>query len=150
MRSLKMEGDEMKSIRLKISLYVGLLVLVICLLLGVLAYNSGSSAVLAEVENMLIDEAEDAGQLLDNLIRRQIDILETIAARPDMVSMNWNLQREALETEANRLAEFLALGLIETDGTLRYPDGNTANISAEPHVQDVLAGKSGVSKMLVL
>ncbi len=111
----------MKSMRLKISLYVGgTLVLLISVALGILAYNNGSSAVLAEVESLLQNEAIVAAERLDALFETQLLVLETIAARPDIATMDWETQRPIVESEGRRLTQFTALGVIDKHGNLRH------------------------------
>lgn len=139
----------MKSIGTKISLYVAVLLLVVSATLGLLAYNNGSSSVLSEVEARLLAEAENAANRLDGLMQTNLAVLETIAIRPDISGMDWSEQRAIIQAEEERLDQFIALGIADLNGVLRYADGSTANISDEPHIQAALSGKPAMSDLLI-
>lgn len=139
----------MKSIATKISVYVGLLVLIVSVSLGWLAYNNGSSAVLAEVEQALVLQAEEASRYIDSTFKVHLSTLETIAVRPDITGMNWDLQRPVIQSEGQRLPQFLALGIADTTGVVRYADGSSANLADRAHIKSALAGKSVMSDLVV-
>lgn len=139
----------MKSMRLKISLYVGTLVLLISVALGILAYNNGSSAVLAEVESLLQNEAIVAAERLDALFETQLLVLETIAARPDIATMDWETQRPIVESEGRRLTQFTALGVIDKHGNLRHGVDSLIDISGQVHVEGALRGERTISDLIV-
>lgn len=139
----------MKSMRLKISVYVGVLVLIISIALGVLAYNNGSSAVLAEVEAFLQNEAKVAAERLDAFLETQLMILETIAVRADIVNMDWDIQRPVIDNEGARLTQFTALGVIDKQGNLRHGVDSLIDISGQPHVEGALRGERTISDLIV-
>ena len=138
----------MKSIGTKISLYVGLLVLIVCASLGFLAYSNGSKAVLAEVEQALVQQAEEAARYIESRFEVQLSTLESIAGRPEMQSMIWEIQRYMIQTELNRMTEFEALAVVNDQGFARYSDGSTADISDLDCIKQALAGESVVSDLL--
>lgn len=143
------EACHMKNISTKIALYIGLLVLVISLALGLMAYQSGSSSVLAEVEYMLINEAQNAAYLLSTMLETRIASLESIAVRPEITSMDWNLQQSVIQSEGERLPEFISLGIADRDGVVRYADGSTANLADRSHVRAALAGQTVISDLVI-
>ena len=140
---------KMRSIALKIAVYAALLVLVICVGLGIFAYTNGSRAVIEEVEQALVMQAEQAGKYIESRFEVHLSVLETIAARPDMTTMNWQTQQAILETEIQRLPQFLALGIVSRDGTTRYDDGSTANLGDRDYVITAFNGQTAVSDLIV-
>ncbi len=92
-----------RSIAVKISVYVGVLVLVISAGIGIFASYRSMSAVTKQVEAALIMQAEEAAEILENRFQIQLTALETIAARPEIASMNWALQEPILKSENERL-----------------------------------------------
>lgn len=139
---------KIKSIALKISIYIGLLVLIICAGLGFLAYNNGSSAVLAEIEHALIMQAEEASRYLESRFEVQLTLLEAIAERPEIKNMDWKEQQSIILAEAKRLSQFLALGVVDRNGLARYSDGSTAELGDRDHIIKALAGKPVVSDLI--
>lgn len=75
-----------KGIALRIGAFVGVLVLIISAGLGILAYYRGSSAVIKQVEQALIMQAEEAVEYLETRFQVQLTALQTIAARPEISS----------------------------------------------------------------
>lgn len=138
-----------KGIALRIGAFVGVLVLIISAGLGILAYYRGSSAVIKQVEQALIMQAEEAVEYLETRFQVQLTALQAIAARPEISSMDWTVQRPVLQSELDRVGLFLALGVVDLTGQARYTDGTTANLSDRDYVLRALAGKPAISDPLV-
>jgi len=138
-----------KGIALRIGAFVGVLVLIISAGLGILAYYRGSSAVIKQVEQALIMQAEEAVEYLETRFQVQLTALQAIAARPEISSMDWTVQRPVLQSEVDRVGLFLALGVVDLTGQARYTDGTTANLSDRDYVLRALAGKPAISDPLV-
>jgi len=138
-----------RSIAVRISVYVGLLILAISVGLGLLAYNRGSSAVTKQVEEALIMQAKEAAEYLESRFEVQLTALETIAARPEIYGMDWNLQESVLQSEHERLGRYLALGIVDASGFARYTDGSTANLGDRAYVISAMQGRSVVSDLTV-
>ncbi|NLL48806.1 MAG: methyl-accepting chemotaxis protein, partial [Firmicutes bacterium] len=138
-----------RSIAVRISVYVGVLILAISVGLGLLAYNRGSSAVTKQVEEALIMQAKEAAEYLESRFEVQLTALETIAARPEIYSMDWNLQEYVLQSEHERLGRYLALGIVDASGFARYTDGSTANLGDRAYVISAMQGHSVVSDLTV-
>ena len=140
---------KMRSIAAKISTYVGLLVLLISVGMGIFAYKNGSSAVVAEVEQALVLQAEEAARYIDGRFELHLSTLEAIAERSEIKTMDWNIQKPIIEAEGRRLSQFLAIGVVDLNGFARYSDGSSANLADREHVIQSLAGNSVVSELLV-
>ncbi|HBN96945.1 MAG TPA: hypothetical protein DDZ66_11650 [Firmicutes bacterium] len=140
---------KMKSIATKISLFIGLLALVMCGGLGLFAYTRSSSAVLAEVEQALTLVAKEASRYVNSTLESQLNLLEAIAERPEMKSMNWEEQLPTIRSEEKRLSQFLALAVVDSTGLARYSDGSTADLRDRDYIIGAMAGKSVVSDLIV-
>ena len=138
-----------RSIAFRMSVYIGLLVLAICSGMGYLAYNRGSSAVINQVEEALIMQAEEAAEYVQSRFDAELTVLETIAARPEVVTMIWALQRHVLEFEVERFEHYLAIGVVKPDGMAQYSDWTTADLGDRDHVIRAFQGESVVSTPLV-
>ena len=139
----------MQRIGVRIALSVGVLLLTSFLGLGFLAYYNGSAAVLREVERALQMQAVKAGEFIESRFETQLAILNVLAERSEMKSMNWELQRSVLQEGALEIGGFLAFGVVSPDGTTRYPDGSTANLGDRDYVKRAFQGQPNVSDVIV-
>ncbi|NLK07426.1 MAG: HAMP domain-containing protein [Firmicutes bacterium] len=139
----------MKSLAAKISVYIVGLVLIICIGLGVFAHLNGSKAVLAEVEQALILQAMEAAEIIDRTVEKDLAVLEAVAARPEIRSMNWSIQRPALQAEQKRLGIYGALSIVQPNGMATHDTGETVDLSARDYIRETLTGKKVVSDLLV-
>ncbi len=139
----------MKSIAAKIAVYVAVLVLVICSGLGVISYKFGSAAVVDEVNIALEQQAEEASRYLESVFETRFAVLEAIAARPEMKRMNWEEQRAVLQSEIDRLPDYLAFAVVSRDGTARYGDGTTASLGDRDYVVKAFNGQTAISDIII-
>ncbi|NLA58463.1 MAG: methyl-accepting chemotaxis protein [Firmicutes bacterium] len=138
-----------RSLAAKIAVYTGVLLFLVCVGIGLLAINYSSSAVVAEVETALKMQALKAAEYLESRFETHLTALETIAARPEVKSMDWELQRPVIRSEAERLPAFEVLGVVDRNGFARYSDGSTANLADREYTISALSGRVTVSDVLV-
>ena len=93
----------------RIALYAGALILIIAVGLGALAYYNGAAAVVREVERALQMQAVTAGEYLASRLETPLAILELLADRAELKTMDWEQQAAVLQQELARTPEFLAL-----------------------------------------
>jgi len=138
-----------KSIAVKISIYIAILVLIICGVLGFSAYRDGAEAVKSEVREALQLMAEEGSRYLESRFELQLAVLETVAQRPEIRSMNWQEQLPAIRAEEARLSQFLALAAVDKNGVAHYTDGSTTNLADRAYIIEALAGNAVVSDLIV-
>ncbi|NMA60417.1 MAG: HAMP domain-containing protein [Firmicutes bacterium] len=138
-----------RSIAGKIAAYAALLVTLSSVGLAILAYHYGSDAVVQEVEQALDMQAQEASQYLATMLDMPLQVLGTLAARPELKWMDWGAQRLALRSEMERLTQFEALGVVFPDGTARYVSGDSEPLGDREYVQRAFAGEANVSDPLV-
>lgn len=129
-----------RSIAGKIAAYAALLVTLVSAGLGVLAYYSGSNAVVAEVERALEMQAVESGKYLVSVLEKPLQLLGTLADRSEMRWMAWGSQELLLQAEAKRFDMFLALGVVWPDGSARYVNGDTAQLGDRDYVKKAFEG----------
>lgn len=140
---------KVRSIALRISFYAAALILLVCVALGVMAYWGGSSAVVEEVEQALVTQALQASEYLESRFDVNLSILEAIAARPELISMDWESQRAVLESEIKRLPQFLDLAVVTRDGIAHYRDGSIADLGDRAYVRAAFNGERAVSDLII-
>lgn len=137
-----------RSIRNKLLVIFFLLLLITASGLGFFAYHQASQTVLQEVETALSLLAEEATKFVEISLEAEINILETMARRPELQAMDWDKQQPVLAHEEESL-DFLGLGIVYPDGLTRYPDGDTAQLGDRDYVQRAFAGDSNFSDVII-
>ena len=132
----------------RIAVYAVLLLTVTCVGLSYLSYSQGSRAVMEEVERAIIPRCSEAAGYLESRLQ-VISNLETIAARPEMVWMDWGAQRLALRSEIERLSDFRRFGVAYPGGSIRYNDNTVSEAGDEPYIAAAFGGAAAVSDLLV-
>jgi methyl-accepting chemotaxis protein len=102
-----------------------------------------------EVEKAVALAAHEAAAYLESRLQAQLDVLATIAARPEMVWMDWGAQRLALRSEIERLTEFRRFGVVNPEGSIRYQDNTTAEAGDAPYIAEAFSGRTAVSSLMV-
>ncbi len=139
----------LRKVSTKIAVSAVLLLTRTCVGLASLAYNRGSQAVMEEVEKAVALAAHEAAAYLESRLQAQLDVLATIAARPEMVWMDWGAQRLALRSEIERLTEFRRFGVVNPEGSIRYQDYTTAEAGDAPYIAEAFSGRTAVSSLMV-
>lgn len=138
-----------RSIARRIAVYAAVLVLLVCVGLGVLAYWGGSTAVVDEVEQALLMQAAQASEYLESRFDAHLSVLEALAVRPEITSMDWAIQRPVLDSEVQRLTQFLELAVVTPDGVAHYRDGSTVDLSDRAYVKTALGGQRAISDLII-
>jgi methyl-accepting chemotaxis protein len=111
----------MKSIGSRLMLYFSLTILIIGGGLGIIAYNEASNALQDNSRNSLAELATQAATIVIHDCESDITMMEVIANRNVIKSMDWETQLPALQEEAARHG-FLTMGIVDPDGNARYID----------------------------
>lgn len=138
----------MKSIKSRLIVTFSLLFLVSSILIGFISIKSSTNAIAKDAERDLIVSSKEAAKLLNLQIKSELKILEVIASRADIQSMDWDLQKSILQRQT-RDTDFMNLGIVQRDGSVYFSDGSIANLGNEEYIQKALNGESGLSELLV-
>lgn len=137
-----------KSLKFKFMVYVGLLVFLLSLGLGVSTYFNTSSAIKEEVKTRLPAKAEDASMVVRSRLDTILSELEAVASRSELKSMEWEEIRPVLAEEKTR-TEYATIALVEPGGITRYPDNESLYLGDREYVQEAFAGNSNISDILI-
>ena len=120
------------SIRNKLIIIFGVLILTVGLILSVLAVRSARKAVTEKVETHLIDKATDTAEIIDGRVTAFWQFLEGIAQMPALRSNETSyLEKAVLVKElADKNDTFQALNIVSKDGIGHLADGRTSDISS--------------------
>jgi len=140
----------MKKIPIRMKLIGGFLALLIlvCAGLGFIAYDRAKQAAFSQVQENIVLMAQDGARLVRSRLDYHLVVIEGIANRNVIRSMNWDVQRPALENETARM-KYLGMGIIAPDGQARYPDGTTAALGDRDYFKQAMEGKSVFSNVII-
>jgi len=141
----------MKSIKVKLIIFLGLLIGIICIGLGIVSFIDSSKALTSNLGKTLPAIAEQAASNVGGRIEGQLGALEVIAARNDLKNFKdpWENKKLILLTELKRSGS-IKMGIADKNGDVKYSDGTISNIKERSAFKNaILNGKNDVSEPVV-
>ncbi|MGB9793216.1 MAG: cache domain-containing protein, partial [Thermacetogeniaceae bacterium] len=152
-----MRGKLMGSLRNKMTLTFGLIVLIGCLVLWFVSENRAGSALEAEAREAMLKVAKQAAETIDSRIQARIYAVESLAS-VDVIRGKSGDRESTLEEKINVLREeqkraeslgFKQFGIADTQGNAVFSDGKAVNIADRDYFKEALGGKTAVSSTIV-
>ena len=139
------------SMRNKLMIIFGLLILVACLTLGILAVRTARKAVTEKVQTHLIDKATDTATIIDGRIEAFFQFAEGLARMPAFRDENTPPREKTalLMREAARNSTIRELAFIDNQGTYHGEGGKTIDVRGREYVQSALGGQNFISEPYV-
>ncbi|NOV79941.1 cache domain-containing protein [Clostridium saccharobutylicum] len=140
----------MKSIKSKLVLYLGVLIVIICIGLSVVSYINSSNALLSNLSKTLPSIAEQTASSVQGRIEGKLNTLESIAERSEIKDINnsWGNKMSILSDEGKRIGS-VRLEIVDKNGDIKKADGKTSNVKERSYFKNAICGKSNVSDPLV-
>ncbi|NYC31257.1 cache domain-containing protein [Clostridium saccharobutylicum] len=140
----------MKSIKSKLVLYLGVLIVIICIGLSVVSYINSSNALLSNLSKTLPSIAEQTASSVQGRIEGKLNTLESIAERSEIKDINnsWGNKMSILSDEGKRIGS-VRLEIVDKNGDIKKADGRTSNVKERAYFENAISGKSNVSDPLV-
>lgn len=133
----------------KIAIYVGTLIVVIALGLGILTSFFSSEALYNKVESNLVQLGNEEAKYIDFKIVSKIQILQEVANGSEVTGMEWDRQKNALKDTVERLG-YLDLAVVLPSGDASYVlSGDKSNLGDRDYVKKALSGQGSVSNVLI-
>lgn len=143
-----MKRVKMKSIKTRLIIYFAILILLSSISLGFISLQRASKTLTKESEKSLASLALDASRLTESRIETQKKVLEMIALREDIESMDWKLQQPILQRQLKR-TNFQDIAVVQLDGTAHYSSGTISKLGDRDYIKKALKGESNVSDLLI-
>jgi methyl-accepting chemotaxis protein len=140
----------MGSIKNKMLLGFGSLIVSICISFGVISYYTSLKALLSSVQKTLPQVAIEAANNIEGRVEGQINVLTSVALRHDISDIKLELNhklvklKEEVEREGHQ-----KMGISDISGNIVYTDGKTLNIKDREYFQKAIKGEANVSDPLV-
>jgi methyl-accepting chemotaxis protein len=133
---------------IRISLLIGILVLFVTLAIGIVATVQSTQTQKETVEKTLLDVADLGSLLLSSEIHAQLDILQELANRVPVRSMDWETQSASLKGDIER-SGYLDFAIVDKTGQAHYIKDSTADLHDRDYIIHALSGKQAVSDVLI-
>ena len=135
------------SMRNKLLIIFGLLILAAGLVEGLLAVSTARKAVTEKVETHLIDKAMDVAEIIDGRVTAFFQFLEGIARMPALYDSSYSYSEKIsfLQKEASFNDRIKELNITDKNGNFYYP-GGSVNVSDREWFQKALLGKRFVTE----
>ncbi len=138
----------MRSLRTKLTVYVVVVVVLVCTGCGLIAYNMASKSLAAAIEDSARAKAQDVATMVGQQVDANVNNLETLAATPVVKSMDLNQMMPSLQAQKTRLG-YSIIGLMERDGTFHGTDGSLSNGADRDYFKKALQGQASISEPLI-
>lgn len=139
-----------RSIKTKLAISFGLLVIIICGGLGILTYYSASSAMSNSISESLTQLASKSADLIQERVNAQLNALEVMAETDTIQSATLSMDEKLslLKKEVDR-AGHLRMSIVGLDGNLYTTAGTTANVSDREYFKAAVKGEPYVSNPMI-
>lgn len=137
----------MKSVKTKGIIYSLCLILFAVLPLGIGAYSWFRQILVNEVNQAVVRVAEETAEHLNSYITQFTSPLIGISQNEQFISMDWAVQRDILKAQIH--PNYLEIALVDLNGTARYVDESTLDLSDRKYIQESLAGKTAFSDVII-
>ncbi len=138
----------MKSIKTKLLIYFSSVILLSCISLGLISLQRASISLTEAAEQSLSLLVMDAAKLTESRIETQNKILEMIAMREDIQSMDWKVQQPILQNQVKK-TNFLDIAVVQPDGTAYYSNGTTSQLGDREYIKKALNGEINLSDLII-
>lgn len=140
----------MKSIRTRIIILVGTLLMFVCAGFGIVAYNASSKALIVNVKDTMPKAAIEASKTIQLGVSGQLDTLKSISENNLVtdyltgVTTDFNGLQKRLKKEIERKGH-LSMAVVGKDGKAVFDNGNAADLSKNNYFVRSIAGEAYVS-----
>lgn len=141
---------QLKSIRTKLFLSFGALLVIICLGLGYVSYKAATNALTASIDDSISQMSIESAEVVQNGIKIQTNTIEALA-ESDFVKtdkLTTDAKLELLKSEVKRSGH-IKMGIADLQGNIKYTDGKSANVADRDYFKAAISGKVEVSDPLV-
>ena len=130
------------SIKIRMAIIFGTLIVAALALLSVLVLNRSRAAIMEKVQDHLFDKASDTAVILDGEIKLWFEYLDGIASQQILHDQNVSYAEKArfLKELAKDDKSIIAFVIIDAKGTYYLPDGKQFDVSGQKWFQESQGG----------
>lgn len=147
---MKLKKLKIKSITILISLFFGILILLICLGFGAGTYFNTHAALKSSVDENLMELAKADAKIITEKINTQLNSLQALAENPLIKGSDITLEEKLklLQTEVERSGHKTIM-LADTNGMATHTTGDVVDIHDRDYFIKALSGENAVSDPII-
>jgi len=138
----------LNSVGVKIVCEIGILIVVICSILGLVSYYSSYRAMEDSIKSSLEGRAEESSKLIDATLKQDVKAIEELAANDIIKSMNTSMQIPLLNMRSEQLG-YVNLNVMDSSGMIYMQTGAKTKADLEDtknyYLKSALNGKVSIS-----
>jgi len=141
----------MKSIKIKMVVYIGVTLLFVCVGLGIISYITAANAITAQVDQTLPQLAGEGAKVVSERMNALLGTLEAVANNSRIKDPNnsWEDKRNFLQEETKRSGH-VSMILIGMDGlSTSIITGKESNLKDRDYFQKAIAGNRAISEPII-
>lgn len=140
----------MKSIKTRLVLFIGSLILVICAGLGLTSYLNAADAISTQVDESLLVLARQGSDKISGRVNAILDTLEAVASQEEFreAASTWE-DKQAIMNEALKRNGHTSLILADINGSAMTSQGKPLDIKDRDYFKKAIAGERSVSDPIV-
>lgn len=141
---------QLKSIKAKLSLFFGGLLVLICLGLGTVSYIASTNALSSSIDESLSQLAKESAKVVHERVDSQLNTIEAIAESDSIKSDRLTLDEklDLLKKESERSGH-LKMSIADINGNAKGTDGVSTSVADRDYFKEALAGNRTVSDPLI-
>ncbi len=137
----------MKSIKTKGMILSFCLISLAILSLGVSVYYRFKTIFTNQINNVIVTMAQESADHLGNYINQFLNPLVSISKHEDIISMNWEKQKEILSSQIN--PDYNDIAVVDLNKIAHYMNGKILDLSDRDYVRDTLNGSITFSEVII-
>lgn len=138
----------MRSIKAKLLLWVLAIIILSTTSIAVISMYTARKNLKDQVNEGISTLVADDAKLLESRIQNEKLIVENIASQSEIEGMMYIIQAPVLKAYLGS-TDFLELGIVDTEGKVKYTDGTEADLSDRDYIKEALTGKTVVSDVII-
>ncbi|OPJ62488.1 methyl-accepting chemotaxis protein [Clostridium chromiireducens] len=140
----------MKSIKTKMMISLGMLILIMCIGFGLDSYITSKKALVSNVNSTLPQIAIQTASSVEQKFMGDLMTLESLASREDIADPNnpYENKIKILKSEAKRLG-YIKMGIADLKGDVLYSDEKTSNVNDREYFQKAKSGSKNISDPII-
>lgn len=141
---------KLKSIKSKLALVFGVLLLIICSGLGIVSYIASTDALSASIDESLSQMATESAKVVHERINNTLSTLEAVAENSSIGNDQLPLDERLgqLQNEMQR-SGYVKIGIADIDGNSSFTNGESVNVSDRDYFRKALEGERVASDPII-
>lgn len=140
----------MRSIKTKLSVYFGILIILVCLALGGIAYYSSNQALSNNAKQALAVISLESARVVESRLNADYNVLETLSQREEIRDFSVPLEKKAelMQAEAKRVG-FTSIAFGDVNGDVYTMALAHIVLKERPYYQEALKGNRVVTDPII-